>query len=232
MNLNDIIQKIPKPILVGGVLILALIFFIYNDPLRDECDVQVKIFQRNTQGILTAVRTKTKKVQFAQINYSRDSCVEGNSQGACENYFNNLKLLTSQFKDFSVKCQKKYAEQSPDFLLNMRKAMSAMSLLAWGEKPPEGVAYRLGWLTESDLKTFCAIRDNYVQVDGEEKYLEFRNEVYKAFPDKWSDKVPLEARIPDDRPKAFKTSDNPVGSLDKSKIYERSLFSIRCDLYM
>lgn len=240
MNLDQLIQKTPKPILVISVLGLALAFFVLNEPLKDECTSQINIFSRNTQGVLTEAQTNKKK-QYPQINYSREFCLNGNSRGACENYFNHLKIFSSQLKSFSPKCQIKYSEQDSEFISHMRKGVSAMALLAWGDAPPAGPANRLGWLTEADVKTFCALRSNYLAIVGEEEFIKFRNEVYKLLPDAWSDKIPIESRIPEDRPKIYKaapTNENGIlkesetGTLKESEIYSRSLFSMRCDLYL
>ena len=231
MSLDQVIQRIPKPILVGGILVLALAFFIANDPLKDECDVQGQIFDKNTRGIVSKVKRKGK-TQFAQIVYWRDLCKEGNSAGACEDYFNGLNTITKEMKSLSGKCQAKYVEKNEDFLSHITQAMQIIPMLAWGEKPPEGLSSRLGWLTEVNVRTFCALKNTYLSVAGEEAYLALREKVYSAYPDQWSEKTPIESRTPEDRPRAYKTASNPQGSLTKEQVYERSLFSIRCDLYM
>ena len=228
-QLDEVVKKIPKPLLVGGVLVLALAFFVYNEPLRDECEVQAKIFQKSTAGVLSNVRKKTSKIQFAQIKYWQSLCTEGNSIGACEEYLNGLKLVAAALKSFKNHCQLDYVEKNEDFLVHIKQGILVMSLLAWGEKPPEGLSSRLGWLTEVHLKTFCSLKSDYIRLAGDEKFLELRNEVYGLYPDKWPEKVAPEARDAEQRPKALKSAG---GTLDAQQIYERSLFSIRCDLYL
>ncbi|MBC7420090.1 MAG: hypothetical protein H7328_05130 [Bdellovibrio sp.] len=231
MSLDQVLQKIPKPVLVGGVLVLTLAFFVFNDPLRDECDIQTKIFEKNTSGILKPERKKGK-TQFAKMTYWRDLCAQGNSVGACEDYFTGLKTVTTELKSFNEKCQLAYSQTDEEFVQHLSRALQMIPLLAWGGKPPEGLSGRLGWLNESNLKTFCAIKDTYIQLVGEEKYLELRKKVYRQYPDAWPEKTPIDARNPESRPMALKSEANPTGTLMEAKIYERSLFSMRCDLYM
>ncbi|MBC7741395.1 MAG: hypothetical protein H7061_04305 [Bdellovibrionaceae bacterium] len=209
----------------------ALAFFIYNDPLRDECEVQAKIFENHTKGILTAEKIKGR-TQFPKIEYWRDLCRDGNSEGACEDYFSGLKITTQAVGSMNEKCQLTYAQKNPDLLTQVSQAIQIMALIAWGEKPPEGLSNRLGWLTESHLKTFCSLKRFYQLAAGEENFLPLREKVYNMFPAPWPEKIPIEGRTPENRPKAYKTVANPDGIFPKEKIYERSLFSIRCDLYL
>ncbi len=231
MSLDQYIQRVPKTILVGGVLILALAFFVLNEPLRDECEVEARNFDKNTRGVLSAGKKKGK-IQFAQMMYWKDRCREGNSAGACEDYFNGLRMVTSEFKSFSNQCQTKYVEKNEDFLPHIAHALKIIPLLAWGEKPPADISFRQGWLTEADVKTFCALKNIYLTTAGDEKFLELRSSVYGVYPDAWPENAPIDGRDVESRPKALKTIENTQGSLTKEKIYERSLFSMRCDLYM
>lgn len=231
MGLDQVIEKIPKPILVGGVLVLALVFFIMTDPLRDECEIQKTLFEKNTEGLLSPAKMH-KKIQYPKIDYWLNSCRFGNSIGACDDYLNGLKAVATELKSFSVKCQLKYLETNETYLEPFKNALKILPLLAWGEKPPEGPSARLGWLSEPHLRTFCALKSNYINLAGEEEFLKIRNSVYLEYPDNWSDKVPIDARTPENRPKALKTALNPEGSLSQQQVYERSLFSMRCDLYL
>ncbi len=250
MDLNQIIQKIPKPVLVIGILVVSIILFVYNDPLRDECEVQTSIFEKKTQGLLSSVK-KRGKVQFAQINYWRDRCKDGNSIGSCNDYFEGLKSVTKELREVNENCQVKYSGQNENFLKQITQAVQIMTLVAWGEKPPAGIAERVGWLNESHVRTFCYLKKTFILIGGEESFLLLREKVYKEFPGEWSEKfdinklvaantdktkkendVDVEKLVAENRPRAYKTPVNPSGTLTKDQIFERSLFSIRCDMYM
>lgn len=237
MNLNDLLSKVPKPILVLVILGGALAFMVYNDPLKDECEIQAKVFERNTKGILKGVKIKNK-IQFAKISPQRDICRDGNSRGACSDYFDSLRSIATELKSMSDKCKIKYAENNEGFLAQLSSALQVMSLVAWGDKPPSGPSERAGWLAEPDLKTFCGLKRTYVLIAGEEGYTSIRNTIYLQYPDQWAentlpkDGADGDTRKAEDRPRALKSATNPNGKFENRQIFERSLFSIRCELYL
>ena len=107
-----------------------------------------------------------------------------------------------------------------------------MALVAWGEKPPAGLAERLGWLTVPHMQTFCYLKRTFIEIAGEENFAALREKVYREYPDNWDENKPIEDRLPEDRPRAYKTPNNMTGSLSAADVYQRSIFSIKCDLYM
>lgn len=234
--MNDLIARIPKSILVVGVLALSLVLIILNDPLKDECEIQASLFERNTKGILTAVK-KNKKIQFAQITNLRDRCKDGNSLGACNDYFQALAKITKELKNFNEQCLLKYHAKNESFVSYLRHGLKILALIAWGDRTPASKADRLGWLTEPEVKTFCQLKKTVVLLLGEEEFLSFRNQIYAEYPDDWPEKAkPSESsddnRRIEDRPRSMKSSSNPNGKYTKDQIFERSLFSIRCDLFL
>ncbi len=237
MSLNDLLAKIPKPILVLGILSLALAFIVFKNPMTDECEVQAKNFDRNTKGLLFPVKVKNK-IQFAKLTPLRDICRDGNSIGACSDYLEGLRKVSNEFKLMSDHCKIKYAELNEGFLPQIRSAIKVMALVAWGEKPPAGPAERMGWLTEPDLRSFCHLKKSYTTIAGEESYQLVRDEVYREYPDQWAEsslpnaEAEADNRLPENRPKAMKTALNPKGKFTSREVFERSLFSIRCDLYL
>ena len=231
MNLDQLISKIPKPLLVFGVLAVALIVIWVNNPLKDECEVRTDIFLKEMRGIITSVRVKKAKTQFAQLTFWKDKCKEGNTAGTCDDYFKGLSKLTTALSAFPDKCQSKFAEENEFFGKTIYEALQIMSLAAWGEKPPVSAAERFGWLSEREIKTFCKLKSTLMLLIPEEELEGLKEKIYSQYPDEWSEKIPVDLRIPEDRPKAYKTTLNPTAPLDKNKVYERSLFSVRCDLY-
>jgi|GEM_PF-789945 len=262
MNIDQLLQKIPKLVLAASVLILAIFFFVHNDPLRDECEVQTSIFEKKTQGLLSAVKTKSKKTQFPKIEFWKNRCKAGNSIGSCNDYFEGLRIVIQELRELNNNCQIKYSEENEKFIKQITHALQIMALVAWGEKPPSGMAERLGWLNESHIRTFCYLKKTFVLIGGEESFLELREKVYKEFPGEWPDKfdvnklilssttvektdskitgsedsnsedIDITKLVAENRPRAYKTNINPAGKLKKEEIFERSIFSIRCDLYM
>ncbi len=250
MDINEIVQKVPKPVLVLGILIVSIVFFVFNDPLKDECEVQTAIFEKKTEGILSNTR-KNKKTQFSQILYWRDRCKQGNSLGACDDYFEGLRMIAKELHSVNENCQIKYSSQNENLLKHITQALQITALVAWGEKPPAGVADRIGWLNETNIRTFCYLKKTFILIAGEENFLALREKVYNEYPGDWPEKfdfnklaasgvdktkpnaeVDIEKLVAENRPRAYKSATNLSGIFNKDQIYERSIFSVRCDLYM
>lgn len=236
-ELDDIIAKIPKPVLVGTVLILALAFIVSQNPMSDGCEVEVENFTQQVRGILIGYKTSKQKIQFAQLGFMKDQCVQGNSQGSCEDYFKALKKVADALTVISPKCNPKLIEAYPTeegkvgIVGNLATGIKIMALAAWGDHAPESISQRLGWLNESDIYGFCRMKNKLVQMTSDEEFQGLRMSVYNEFPDAWPESIPLEKRSEVPRPRAFKSASNPSGKLLEKDIYPRSLFSLRCDLY-
>ncbi len=232
MNFNSLIEKIPKAALVFGILTIALIIIVMQNPLRDDCEIKSAIFLKSVRGITASGKIKSK-TQYAQLGFWRDRCRDGNSAGACEDYFLGLKKLSSALKLFPAKCYTEFLEnESNAWLVNsISQGLRTFAMVAWADKPPSGPAERLGWLTEAEITTFCSLKNSFLEAAGEEKLMALRSSIYEQYPDAWPDSVSDDLRTPESRPMALKSAANPQGTLDKDSVFERSLFSIRCDLY-
>jgi hypothetical protein len=231
-DINEIIHKIPKPMLVIVVLILALGFIVYTNPMQDGCDVQIANFGRTTRGILAGFKTKKNLTQFAQIENFKNLCREGNSQGSCENYYDALKKITTGLKAVEDKCQPKLMENYENLIKVISNAIQIMALNAWGDASPEGVGERMGWLSEPDIYTFCRLKTQLIRLSSDDEFKLLRAKTYAEFPDSWPASVPLDQRLELPRPRVLKSDSNPTGSLSSEEIFKRSLFSLRCDLYL
>jgi len=230
-SLDEVIAKIPRPLLVFVVLFFALIFIIQQNPLSDGCDVEISNLLRSNRGIISAFKDKKNRTHFSQIENLKQQCTTGNSSGSCLDYFIALKQLADSLKKFPDKCYKTLEEQNPAIIQVSLNAVKVLALLAWGDKPPESVTQRLGWLSESEIYTFCRFKNFLTSILPDEEYLKFRMQVYIEFPEKWDETISLEKRAELPRPRAWKNSANPNGKLADKEVFEKSLFSIRCDLY-
>lgn len=234
-KLDDVIAnavaKMPRPLLVFLVLAGALGFIISQNPLSDGCEVEISNFEREVTGIITSVKDSKKRQQYPKLNYAREQCKDGNSQGSCEDYFKTVKRVADAIRVVSPKCHIKLKEQFQSLTNVLATGIKIMALAAWGEKPPEGIGQRMGWLTEGDIYAFCRAKNGLVQLTSLEEYKVLRASVYREFPDRWPENLPLESRAEMPRPRALLSTTNVKGSLKESDVYERSLFSLRCDLY-
>jgi hypothetical protein len=231
LDLNQLIQKIPKPILVLVILSAAVVVFVFNQPLHDECEVQATIFDRRTKGLLSAVKMNNK-IQYPQLTYWKERCKEGNSLGSCNDYIEGLRTITKELKFMGDKCQIDYSQKNENFAGILTSGLQIMALVAWGEKPPAGLAERLGWLNISNMQTFCHLKRSFLLIAGEENFLALREKVFREYPDNWPEKLDIENRLPENRPRAYKYDGNMTGTLKFDEVFQRSIFSIKCDLYM
>lgn len=225
------VAKMPRPLLVFLVLAGALGFIISQNPLSDGCEVEVSNFDRDVAGIMTSVKNSKKLKQYPQIYYASEQCKEGNSQGSCEDYFKAIKRVADATRVVSPKCYPKLKEQFKDLPNTLAMGIKVMALAAWGEKPPEGIGQRMGWLNEGDIYGFCRAKNGLVQLTSLEEYKTLRASTYREFPDRWPENLLLEKRAEIPRPRALLSTTNVTGSLKETDVYERSLFSLRCDLY-
>lgn len=241
MNLDQFIEKVPKPVLVFVVLVISLLLFVRLNPLQDGCSVEVVNFKEKTKGYLFNTQTsgkilsknKIKATKFAEIETSKAMCKEGNSLGSCHNYFNALKVLSDSLLSFDHRCLVKLAEDEelPQLISQMKEGIKILALAAWGEVPPESISQRLGWLSATEVQTYCRLRNNLLELIGEEDYISFRRSVYQEFPDHWPKNLDVSQLDVKDirKPMAYKSVTNPSGSLSEKEIHELSLFSVRCD---
>lgn len=231
-SLDDVIAKIPRSIFVSGVLIFTLAFIVYTNPLQDGCDVQMGNFNRTVRGVLIGYKNKADRTQLPQIENFKANCREGNSQGSCEKYYLALRKITDGLKSVANKCAPMLIESYENLPKVLSNGIQIMALNAWGERPPSGVNERLGWLTEPDIYTFCRLRAQLVKLTSEENYKSLRAMTYEEFPDVWPESVTIVQRAEIPRPRALKSATNPKGTLTSDEIFRRSLFSLRCDLYL
>ena len=244
-RLDDLLKKIPKPVLVVGVILIALAVMIKLKPLKNGCDIEISNFTEEVRGyLLKSPRTKTKKLVLPQVGETKRFCKEGNSPGACENYFSALKKVEEAFIRFDDKCLPQLVEDenfvvegAPEETVSiikfqLKEGVKILALLAWGEKPPAGLAERAGWLSRSEVYTFCRLKTVLVNLIGDEKFRKFRTGVLREYPDVWPQKLQGQINSVDvQRPTILKWSANPLGKLDEKEVLQRSLFSLRCDQY-
>ncbi len=244
-SLDEVLSKIPKPILVGGVMIIALAVIFKMRPLKDGCDIQVTNFTEDVRGyLLKSPRTKTKKMILPQVGETKKFCKDGNSAGACQGYFNALKKVEEAFVRFDNKCLPQLIEDenfvtegAPEetasvIKFQLKEAVKILALLGWGEKPPAGLADRAGWLSRSEIYTFCRLKTVLLDIIGDEEYKAFRTSVLREYPDAWPEKLHNQINAEDvQRPTVLKWSGNPSGTMTEKEVMQRSMFSLRCEQY-
>ncbi len=234
-SLDLVIQKVPRPLLVVVVLAVALGAIFYSHPLKKGCDVEIENFTNRVRGQLINSRTaKKKQLVIAHVEAFKDFCKRGNSPGACENYLVALQKISEAFVTFNDECLSELFENEnlPKLSSEIKQAVTILSLLAWGEFQDPEKPNRLGWLSKSEVYTFCRFKLVLQKILPEEEYNLFILELVKKFPAAWPEKYKIED-LPEDviRPTVFKWADNPEGTMSQQEVIEKSLLSVRCDSY-
>lgn len=240
-QLQALLNKIPTPILVFCILVISIALMVYNNPLKKGCDVEIENFSRDMRGVVIDTRDKKKNLVVATLKPALQFCRNGNSPGSCEDYFRSLNKFTDSIMLTKSEClvdlahDEKYEKA---VIPVMQEALRVLSLLAWGSKPPNNVTERTGWLTIREVSIFCRLSTKLEELVGAEELDKVRNSVFAEYPDAVSDKLievgkdfTEEERKNFARPRALRSQSNPQGSLNANEIFERSLFSIRCENY-
>lgn len=220
--MEDFLNSLPKPVLVFLALAIGIGVFMLITPPHTVCDTQVESFREQQQGNIFPVKEK-KNVIPPTIVRAKEACQLGNSAGSCYEYFQSLRKVADNISKSSQEC----AAQ----LYNVAEARTAlndgielMTRLAWGLKPPEPTLERFGWMQESELSTFCRLRNVYIRANGEEGWVELRRKIFAKLP---GEEIPV-ALEPDQiavEPRKVSTM------MTEENIWNRSLFSVRCDVF-
>lgn len=235
-SLDDLVMKAPRPLIVFIILALSVGALMYLKPMHFGCDAQVSNFSLNVSGYLTNLKNDDKSTTVAQIVAYKDFCKKGNTQGACARYLSALQKISSAFVSLEDRCLPELVEDEKfvNLKIQISDAMKILSLLAWGESPPESPANKLGWLSQTEVYTFCRFQNILKELISESEYKEYEESILREFPARWPDKYKDEmSGVPEDirRPTAYKWAGNPSGTMNRDEVRQRSLLSLRCDAY-
>ncbi len=228
--MENFINSLPKPLLAILVLSIGLAVIIYINPPHSICDAEVVVYEESLKGFITpgqAVDGKKKRKVPPRITQEKDQCREGNSSGACFDYFRDLKEMATRLSDRSSECL------APSFeVLDTQKIISdsveIMVRIAWGDKTPEP-ALRYAWLQEYEFNLFCRMQNLYQRALGDEAWEELQHKVLLKLPaEKIISTTPGQSTT-------IKTGDlktiKAVETIGESEVKNLSLFSLRCEQY-
>ncbi|WP_413585088.1 hypothetical protein [Bdellovibrio sp. HCB274] len=221
--MEKFLNSLPKPVLVVGAILIAVIVFMVMEPPHTICDTQEEGLRESLKGQLFSTQFKKNTIP-PSIMREKEACQLGNSAGSCYEYFSTLKNVAGAVTKGSSQCAAQlYEVKEVGSALN--DGIELMVRLAWGVKPPEpGTFERFGWLTESEIATFCRLKSTFVRANGEEAWTALRQKISAKLP---GEEVPLTAEGTVSTVEPRKAS----AVLTEEDIWNRSLFSVRCDNY-
>lgn len=246
-------RYIPKPLLPGVVLLLAIGgIMLYQKP-HTICDTIADTLRANQDGILFPTRIN-RKMYPAKIIGVMESCRTGNSAGSCFEYFGILRRLAISIKDSNTECipelmglnvnnyaRTEFYESVQDGdrvredLAEVRYTSRSLGVVlqdglemlvrkAWGDSPPEVGPLRFGWLQESELAVFCHLQDVLRRAKGPEEWPKYVKSVMAKLPgEKRAEALSGSAPIAPQRP--------ATELMPETDIRQRSLFSVSCGAY-
>lgn len=221
--MDDFLNRLPKPVLVLGAIIIGILVFMLMDPPHTVCDTQQESMRGQLQGVIFPVTEKKGRIP-PTIARAKEACQLGNSGGSCYEYFSILKKTADEVAKASSDCTSQLFSVS-EVSQALNDGVELMVRMAWGAQPPEPGFARFGWMQESELSTFCRVKGVYIRANGEAAWTALRGKIFA--------KLPGEAPIVGSDPtQAAATPKMAPQVFPEQEIWERSLFSVRCESFL
>lgn len=207
--MDEFLQSLPKPVIVFLVILLGVGTIYLLNPPKTECDIQMEQLKLDMGGVFLPKKVKSI-VNPSRISAYENDCRQGNSAGACLDYFSELKKLVLSIEKNNRTCLKEALEIS-EVHRALQVAMDIMVRIAWDGKKPNTLEEGLNWFTESDRYLFCIMKNLYLKAQGEE--------AFEAFKTKTLDKL------------QDSTSSDSAMKLSNQDKEPLTLFALPCDNY-
>lgn len=184
--MDQFFASIPKLLLGPLVVILVILYFVYDDPPKTVCDLQLEVFQKENEKYLYGF--SKKKVRFSpEYQKQLSLCQQQNSPGACFDWMVGIKQTLHSARNIPNEC----SQEKLSFLRRLRNwtgATDAMtplkqwmnlslytfSAISWNES----VIVRKGlfnWMDEEDLNLYCRLKNEYIRLYGLQAYTQLQN---------------------------------------------------------
>jgi hypothetical protein len=216
--MENFINSLPKPVLAILAILIGIAIFMVTSPPHTVCDTQADLLRESQKGVLFPTTIKKSKIPGV-LSKAKETCQLGNSAGSCYEYFMLLRKLAEDIAKGSSECTGQVYEIS-EVAAALNDGLELAVRLAWGVKPPEPNADRFGWLQESEISTFCRMKAIYLRANGEEAWANFRKKISQ--------------KLPGEELKSSADTATPRSAsalLSEQDIWNRSLFSVRCESF-
>ncbi len=220
--MESFINSLPKPVVAIGAIFFGILLIFLLSPPHSVCDTQEATMRETQAGNIFGTVEKKKKIPPVVVR-TKEACQLGNSPGSCYEYFMVLKKVVDDLSKASSECTAQL------FSINEVKSalndgIELMVRLAWGVKPPEPGFDRFGWMQEAELAIFCRLKGIYIRAEGEDAWGALRNRIATKLP---GEEIPPSSDPSQVTAEARKASE----LLSEQDIWNRSLFSVRCDAF-
>lgn len=199
--MDRLLSSLSKPILVGLLLVGGLIFIVFLQPPHSICDTQIELFRQRLEGQLFSKTEKNveRKARFAGL---LERCKTSNTPGGCFELFHLFRLVYQELLKIPRDCSDQVS-QINEVSFVVLQVPELLSRIAWGEEPPNSYLEKYGWLENSDMALFCDFKRLIVTYYGAQKWNEIQEKMFATLP--------------------------KANTMDRQKIWDRMLFSSRCE---
>lgn len=216
------LNQIPRPLLVFGVLFIGVILFFFISEPHTVCSSQLDVLKEAQAGQVFPRPTKTG-IHPAGFPKFVEACKMGNSPGACYDLFNSLRKLVRDLNGSPQECLAPFGELN-EVKQSLYQGEQLIVQIAWGDRPPDVGLSKFGWLEAPDLSLYCQLKTTLIKIYGAEKWEAFRLAT--------QNKLPGEAQIIENGVCVNCDSIKKASEkLSPEEIWSKSLFSLRCDQY-
>jgi len=196
-----------KSLSKGMIAFLAIaggiLFIILNEPPHSVCDSQVEVFRKSQERFLF-LNKKAKAIKTTRYEELRDLCKNSNNPGGCYEYFQEMRTLLADLANFTGECASTSGK-----IREVKRALWETSELmvraAWGDSPPAMYSAKFAWLDVADMSFYCKLKARIELTYGADAWAQFREGLFAKLPG--------------------------VKGLNRSQIWELSLFSENCSRY-
>lgn len=221
--MEKFINSMPKPALAILAIAIAIGFFMLNTPPHTVCDTEEEQLREAQKGNLFPTEFKKNKIPPA-ILQAKEACQLGNSAGSCYEYFQSLNKIATDVGGSSSECVPRLFEIG-EVTAAMNDGIEIMVRLAWGNQPPDPGVSRFGWMQEAEISIFCRLEGIYIRSAGQEGWTALRNRI--------TAKLPGEAPVVQSDPTVVGPEPRKaVTMMSEQDIWNRSLFSVRCENFL
>jgi hypothetical protein len=224
MDVEQFIQTMPRSVLVIGAIVLGVALIMLFSPPHTICDTQTDQVKESLIGITKPFKVN-KQTMPPKIKLALENCFHGSTPGACYDYFQILRTLARFVMSGTSECRPE-VYSIKDVREALQEGVTNMALLAWGDKPPAPGAFgRFGPLQDSELALFCYLKNAIIAGSNEEAFHSIRKKVFEKFPGE-------EVELPTDPKDILKEARPATKLMSELDIWNRSVFSVRCENYL
>ena len=181
---------------LGGLVVVGVLIFMYlSEPPITICDIQLETVRKKLNKDFLRRNREKFGAHDSPVGKSYDYCLQSNSTGGCYDLFRRLIIFERQLRTLPAQCGSHEGVQA--FQSWLVKGISLMARIAWGEKPPETIYEKKGWLEEDQLALFCRMKREYKRLYGKSEWGRLRDGTLMKLPgaesltrkDKWEKSI-------------------------------------------